>query len=971
MSLLTTVATVFVLAAVLPVVTRWWGRNAAYLASAVLAALALWVAVQGVEVVRGTPVTARVEWLPSVGVAIALRLDALSVLFAVIVLGIGAVVLAYAARYFAADDPATGRYLALLTLFAGAMFGLVLADDLIALFVFWELTSISSFFLIGGKGEGGRGATQALLVTGIGGLALLAGLLLIGQAAATMSLSAILADPLAVQGSRLAPAMIVLLLLGAGTKSAQFPFHFWLPGAMVAPTPVSTYLHAATMVKAGIYLLLRFTPVFGGVPLWRTSLVLVGLGTAVFGAVVATKQHDLKALLAYSTVSQLGFLTGLIGIGTPLALAAAGLHTLAHALYKSALFMSVGIIDHETGTRDLRELGGLRRQLPLVAATAGFAAVSMAGIAPLLGFVSKEEAFAAFLAGGGAGELAVVAITLAAVASVGTVAYSARFYLGVFEGEVRSPAHAAPVAFVLPPALVAAAGLVLGAAVGWLDPLINAVGLATTGTDPLLHLALWHGLTLPLGISLGVVAVAAVLVARRERVQQLQDRVGLPAGADVFDHLYHSALALGRVVGRTSGSLAPAAYLYPIIAVLLVLGVGAATWPAVTITGPPAPSQATDWAVVALLTACILGTIQARSRLGAIAALGMTGFLVAGWFVLLGAPDLALTQLLVETLIITVVVLVFRRLPQEFRRPGRVRVASAAVTAAAVGLFAGLATYTLTGRRPIAPIGARFLAEGEEVTGASNVVNTILVDFRALYTLGEVAVLAVATVGIFALTRLVRHDPVPQPELTVELEPDATHELYEAPTRRGTAATRDATHDVTPERAEPRPRGVLADTRDADRVRPRVPARLLHGAGTIESVILQTVATSLELAIVAASVWLLLRGHNAVGGGFIGGLTAGAAVVLFYFSHGHERVWQNRKLRLTPLVGTGLLIALLYGLAGLAFGEGFLAGGKLVLGPITLAASLVFDVGVYLVVIGMIVGIVRHLGQGLTEEEAR
>ena len=964
MSLLTAVAAVFVLAALLPLAARWLGRDAGYLAAAVLAGLAVWVAVQGIEVVGGTPLTAQLEWLPSVGVSVALRLDALSVLFALIVLGIGAVVLAYAARYFSPKAPGTGRYLALLVLFAGAMFGLVVADDVIALFLFWELTSISSFFLIGGKGEGRRGATQALLVTGIGGLALLAGLILVSQAAGTMSLSAILADPLTVQASHLAPAMIVLLLLGAGTKSAQFPFHFWLPGAMVAPTPVSTYLHAATMVKAGIYLLLRFTPVFGGVPLWRTSLVLVGLGTAVFGAVVATKQHDLKALLAYSTVSQLGFLTGLIGIGTPLALAAAGLHTLAHALYKSALFMSVGIIDHETGTRDLRELGGLRRQLPLVAATAGVAAVSMAGIAPLLGFVSKEEAFAAFLAGGGAGELAVVAITLAAVASVGTVAYSARFYLGVFEGETRSPAHAAPVAFVLPPAVVAAAGLVLGAGAGWLDPLINAVGLATTGTDPLLHLALWHGLTLPLAISLGVLALGAFLVLRRQRVQQLQDRVALPAGADVFDHLYHSALALGRVVGRTSSSLAPAAYLYPIIAVLLLLGVGAVAWPAVTVTGPPAPSLATDWAVVALLTACILGTIQARSRLGAIAALGMTGFLVAGWFVLLGAPDLALTQLLVETLIITVVVLVFRRLPQEFRRPGRGRVASAAVTATAVGLFAGLATYTLTGRRPISPIGARFLAEGEEVTGASNVVNTILVDFRALDTLGEVAVLAVATVGIFALTRLVRHDPVPQPELTVELEPDATHELYQAPARARHTAGAGAAVDVDA--------GADVDVRaDGSRGRQRIPARLLHGAGTIESVILQTVATSLELAIVAASLWLLVRGHNAVGGGFIGGLTAGAAVVLFYFSHGHERVWQNRKLRLTPLVGTGLLIALLYGLAGLVLGEGFLAGGKLVLGPVTLAASLIFDVGVYLVVIGMIVGIVRHLGQGLPEEAAR
>jgi multicomponent Na+:H+ antiporter subunit A len=962
MSLLVAVGTVFALAGALPAVTRWLGRNAAYLSSATLGGLAVWIAAQAGEVLGGSSVTAEVAWLPSVGISLALRLDALSVLFALIVLGIGAVVLAYSARYFAPDAPGTGRTLALLTLFAGSMFGLVVADDVIALFLFWELTGITSFFLIGGKGEGGKGATHALLVTSLGGLALLAGLTLLGLVADTTSLSAIAADPALVRGSSLAPAMIVLLLLSATTKSAQFPFHFWLPGAMVAPTPVSTYLHAATMVKAGIYLLLRFTPVFGGLALWRTSLVLVGLGTAVFGAVVAAKQHDLKALLAYSTISQLGFLTGLIGIGTPLALAAASLHVLAHALYKSALFMTVGIVEHQTGTRDLRDLGGLRRQLPVPAATAGLAAVSMAGIPPLLGFVSKEEAFAAFLVLDGATGLGTLAIALAVVASIGTVAYSARFYLGVFEGEPRGPTHAASPAFTAPPALVATTGLVLGLFVPLLGPLLNGVAAVTTGTDPDLQLALWHGPTLPLALSLVVVSVGTWLVVQRQRVQLLQDRVGLPAGSEVFDTIYDRALSLGRVVGRSAGSLAPAAYLYPIIAVLLVLGAGAATWPAVAIDAPPAPSLATDWAVVVLVAACVLGTIQAGSRLGAIAALGMTGFVVAGWFVLLGAPDLALTQLLVETLIVTVVVLVFRRLPLDFPRSGKRRVVSAGVTAAAVGLFAGLATYTFTGRRPISEVGSRFLAEVEQVTGASNVVNTILVDFRALDTLGEVAVLGVATLGIYALTRLVRHDPVPRPELTLPLEPESTHELYEPPTRPAAGTTEAAG------RTQPSP----ATRHTPDHGRHRIPARLLHGSGTIESVILQTVASSLELVIVAASVWLLVRGHNAVGGGFIGGLTAGAAVVLFYFSHGHERVWRNRKLRLTPLVGAGLLIALLYGLAGLALGAGFLAGGKLVLGPVSIAASLVFDIGVYVVVIGMIVGIVRHLGQGLAaEEEAR
>jgi multicomponent Na+:H+ antiporter subunit A len=941
-SLIAAVAVVFGLAAVLPVVTRWLDRDAGYLGAVVLGAVAVWLGTAGPEVLAGDHVTDAVAWLPSAGVELAFRLDALGLLFALIVLGIGAAVLAYSARYFGRGSAATARYLSLLTFFAGSMLGLVLADDVIVLFVFWELTSVSSFFLIGGLGEGKQGATRAFLVTGLGGLALLAGLILTSQAAGTSSLGAILAEPDAVTGVSFAPAIVLLLLLGAATKSAQFPFHFWLPGAMVAPTPVSTYLHAATMVKAGVYLLFRFTPVFAAVPLWRVTLVLLGLSTAVFAAVVATKQHDLKALLAYSTVSQLGFLTGLIGIGTPLALAAAALHTLAHALYKATLFMTVGIVDHETGTRDLRQLGGLRGSLPVVAAAGGLAAVSMAGLPPLLGFVSKEEAFAGFLAAGGEPAwLAVTAITLALLASVGTFTYSARYYLGTFEGPLRTHPHPAPLGFALPPLVLGVGGVAMGLVVRLLDPLINGVAVVTTGTDPELHLALWHGWTVPLALSAVIVGAGALLIRWRDPVERFQARTSGPSGARVFDGLYDATLALGKRFGLPAASLSPATYLLPIIGTLLLLGITASTWDALTIAGAPAPALATDWAVVALLAACILGVVQARSRLGAIAALGMSGFVVAGWFVLLGAPDLALTQLLVETLTIAVVVVVFRRLPETFPRGGRPRKVIAAGVAAAVGTFAGLAAYTLTGRRPISDIGDRFLAEGASVTGGNNVVNTILVDFRALDTLGEVTVLGVATLGIYALVRLVRHDPIPRPEPTVPVEPDEVDEPY-----------------------EPRP-----DDPEEVRGEAIVHRRLWSGPGTIDSLILQTVANALGSAMVLASLWLLVRGHDAVGGGFIGGLTGGAAVVLFYLSHGHERVWQSRWLRVTPLIGVGLLVSTVYGLAGLAIGDGFLAGGKLALpGGIDLAASLVFDVGVYLVVVGMIVGIVRHLGQGLPED---
>jgi multicomponent Na+:H+ antiporter subunit A len=946
-SLVVAVACVFGLAAVTPLLTRAFDRNAGYLGAAVFGGLAVVLTSSAPDVFDGRPLADTVAWLPSVGVSLALRMDALGLLFAVIVLGIGAAVLAYSARYFPHGSEKTSRYLTLLTFFAGSMLGLVLADDVIMLFVFWELTSVSSFFLIGGLGEGKPGATRAFLVTGLGGLALLAGLILMGVEAGTSSVSTILADPALVTGSPLVSAMVVLLVLGAATKSAQLPFHFWLPGAMVAPTPVSTYLHAATMVKAGIYLLFRFTVVFADVPLWRVTLVVLGLATALFGAVVATKQHDLKGLLAYSTVSQLGFLTGLIGIGTPLALAAAALHTLAHAMYKAALFMTVGIIDHETGTRDLRRLGGLRRALPLTAAAGGLAAVSMAGLPPLVGFVSKEEAFAAFLEAPDPAWLAPFAVVLAVGASIGTFAYSARYYLGTFEGPERTPAHAAPAGFAMPAAVLAAAGLLAGLVVPWLDPLVNGVAAVTTGTDPDLHLALWHGLTVPLLLSAIVIGVGSLLVWRRTDVERLQDRTLLPTGEAAFDRTYDATLALGKRFGAPAAFLSPSAYLLPILATLLLVGVAAVSFGDLSVPAEPAPSLPTDWAVVLLLAACIAGVVQARSRLGAIAALGMTGFVVAGWFVLLGAPDLALTQLLVETLTIAVVVVVFRRLPETFPRGGKLRKSAAGLIAAAVGLSAGVGAYLFTGRRGLSEIGERFLAEGESVTGGSNVVNTILVDFRALDTLGEMTVLGVATLGIYALVRLVRHDPIPRPEPTIEVEPDEPHEVF-----------------VGDARADDDRRGEAA-------AEALVRRQLWRGPGTIDSLILQTVANALGTAMVIASLWLLVRGHNAVGGGFIGGLAGGAAVVLFYLSHGHERVWQSRWLRITPLIGVGMMVGTGYGLWGLAFGDGFLAGGKVVLPfGISVAASLVFDIGVYLVVVGMIVAIVRHLGQGLPEDAA-
>jgi multicomponent Na+:H+ antiporter subunit A len=914
------VLAVLALAALTPLSVRLLGRDAGYLNALVMVLLAVGLGLSAGPVLDGEPVTEGFAWLPQAGLSVAFRMDSLGLLFAWLVLGIGAAVMAYGARYFGTDDRAkTSRYLTLLTFFAFAMLGLVLADDLVLLFVFWELTSVSSFFLIGGKGEGKAGATRAFLTTALGGLALFAAVGLLGSVAGSFALTDVLADPGAVTGSTLAPAIVVLLLLAAFTKSAQFPFHYWLPGAMVAPTPVSTYLHAATMVKAGIYLLFRFTPVFGGVPLWRTTLVLVGLGTAVFGAVVALRRTDLKGLLAYSTVSQLGFLTGLIGIGTPLALAAAALHTLAHALYKATLFMTVGVVDHETGTRDLRELGGLRRALPITAAAGALAAVSMAGLPPLLGFVSKEEAFAAFLGADGPVWLAGVGSTLAVLASVGTFAYSARYYLGTFEGPVRTEAHRAPVGFEVPALLTALGGITLGLVVPFLDPVVNAVSRDTTGTEADLHLALWHGLTMPLLLSGIVVAGGLLLVYRRTLVETFQERFTTPTADGVFDRTYDATLGFGAWVGRPASHQAPMTYLAPVLAVAVVAG-GLVLAGLGAVDGPAAPSERADWAIVVLLAGGIAGVVQARSRMAAVAMLGLVGFTVAGWFVLLGAPDLALTQLLIETLTVVVVVLVFRHLPPHFPRGGRRRKVGAGLVAVTVGTFAGLATFLLTGRRDLSDVGAQFLAEGEGLTGGANVVNTILVDFRALDTLGEIAVLAVAAAGMIAIIRM--------PE-------------------RG-AMRRPVARDASPETPRPLPR-----------------------VGMIDSPILRTAGTLLAPAMVVASLWLLVRGHDAVGGGFIGGLTAGSAVVLLFLSRGHERIWQSRYLRAIRLLGLGLIVAVLYGLGGLVLEGAFLAGAKVSLPfGLSAAASLVFDVGVFLVVVGLMVAILRHLGQDAAEPPA-
>lgn len=920
MLLVLVVAAPIVAAALTPVLGRRLGRNVAAFNGLVLLTLVVLLLRELPGVVAGEVVVFSQAWIPS-GPSLDLRLDALALVFSLVVTLIGVLVMAYALRYFAHDDPGAVRIPALLALFAGAMLGVVLADDIFLLFVAWELTSITSFFLIGGTGKGAKGATRALLVTGIGGLALLAAAILIESAVGSPTLSVITAQAANVQGSSLAVPAVILLLLAAGTKSAQVPFHFWLPGAMVAPTPVSTYLHAATMVKAGLYLLLRMAPTFDGFMVWHVSLVLIGGTTAVLGAWVALVQRDLKRLMAYSTVSQLGLMTALVGLGTPLALGIATIHILAHALFKAALFMTVGVVDHATGTRDLDHLGGLRNALPLTAVAGTLAALSMAGLPPLLGFVTKEEALAALVKGvPGSAWLGTVGLVLIVLASVGTVAYSFRYVSGTFFGPVRTEAHHAPIGFELPALLLAVAGLLLGPLSSRLTPLLEVLGIQLGGASPGIELGLWHGLTVPLGLSLLVVSLGLLALRARPRIEALIVGLASPSGERVFDRVYDSVLRAGASVGRSASSHALAPYLLPPMAVvLLLIGRSLLT---VTPAGVLPASAPLDWVLIGLIAGAIFGVVQARSRIAAVAALGLTGFLIAGWFALHGAPDLALTQLLVETLTVAVVIVVFRRLPDTFARSGRIRRRIAASTAALVGTGIGTLTWLTIGRSGRSDVGSRFLVEAEPITGGDNVVNTILVDFRALDTLGEISVLLIAALGIYALVRHSELGPLDPP--------------------RTLGATSDA-------------------ARGSDQY---------LGTGAIDSVILRLMTSAIAPVMIVTSLWLLLRGHDAVGGGFIGGLTAGSGAVLLYLSQGHQRLWQSRWFRTMPTVGSGLIIAAVYGLAGLPTSGNFLAGGKLTLpGDLTVASSLIFDVGVFLVVIGLVVAVLRHLGQGLAEDE--
>ncbi|OMQ14501.1 NADH dehydrogenase, partial [Modestobacter sp. VKM Ac-2676] len=577
MTLLVALGALLALTALAPLLVRRLGPSTGYVLAAGFLLVGGLLLTHTPAVLAGSVVERSVAWLPSLDVSLTLRLDGVSLVFCLIALGVGALVLAYCPHYID-DEEARGPLYPLLTFFAAAMVGLVLADDLVLLYVCWELTTLCSFALISTAGTPAtRAARQALLVTVTGGLALLAAVVLISVTAGTTRLSAVLADPAVVLDSPVALPVGALLAVAAFTKSAQLPVHFWLPGAMVAMTPVSAYLHAATMVKAGIYLLIRFSPMYADQPAWQATLIVVGLTTAVAGAVMALREHDLKAVLAQSTVSQLGLLVAAIGVGTSEALAAALLHTVAHALFKATLFMLVGIIDEETGRRDVRELSGLRRVMPWTATFTGLAALSLAGVPPLLGFVSKEYLFAGFLDTELAPWAGPVAASAAVLASAFTVAYSARIVYGAFGGGATEPPdlHEPAASFLAPAAVASVAGLLLGPAVSRLDPLVAAAtGAALPGADPP-EVYLWHGLTPELGMSAVTLTAGLLMFWQRDAVDRVLQRMRLPDSSELFEGAHTRLLHAGTALGRPDRvPPSPRTWPAPLLGVAVLAGVG-------------------------------------------------------------------------------------------------------------------------------------------------------------------------------------------------------------------------------------------------------------------------------------------------------------------------------------------------------------------------------------------------------------
>ena len=729
---------------------RVLGGPAGWVSIAVPLALFAWFAQFVPAVAAGEVVAWRFDWAPSLGVSLGILLDGLSLTFALLITGIGALVTLYASAYLGGHGH-YARFVCYLLAFMFGMLGLVLSDNLLAVFVFWEVTTISSYLLIGfdaDKPEARRNALQALLVTGTGGLAFLGGIILIGTAAGTFDVSA-LPD---LTAHALYPAIFVLVVAGAFTKSAQVPFHFWLPNAMAAPTPVSAYLHSATMVKGGVYLLARMNPSLGGTDAWFWTLVIFGGVTAVFASVVAIRQADIKQVLAYTTLMALGTLVMFIGVGTDAAILGAMTFLVVHSLYKAALFLMIGVVDHGTGTRDATVLRGLARAMPATALAAGLAALSMAGLPPLFGFVGKEFLYKAGLDGPAWIWVTGCAFAASALmfAAAGIVAW--RPFTGR-PAQTPVAAHEGPWPMLAGPLLLAVLGLALGLVPDWAEPLVGPATAAVLGRAGEVDLYLFKEVNAAFLLSMATFAAGLALYALHPRLRDVLARV--PARFDPgWDRLMGlvAAGASGLTATIQTGRLVH--YVFVTFAALAAV-ISVALWRA-DLTAPPpvfGELRAKHWSVLIFILVGAVITATTPSRMTSVAALGVVGIGVAMIFIMFGAPDVAITQLLVEVLQVVLVAVAMLKLPQlDLRQKVRFRPWDLALALSVGALVSAVLLAVMA-----APLDLRLTRFFEEssmpLAYGRNVVNVILVDFRALDTFGEVAVVAIAALGAYALLK--------------------------------------------------------------------------------------------------------------------------------------------------------------------------------------------------------------------------
>ncbi|WP_411345428.1 Na+/H+ antiporter subunit A [Paenibacillus sp. WLX1005] len=911
-------------------------------------------------------------WMPSLGIDFAVYVDGLGLLFALLITGIGALVVLYSIYYLDPEQEAIHRFYLYLLMFMGAMLGIVLSDNMIVLYTFWELTSISSFLLIAFWYERDRsryGALKSMLITVFGGFAMLAGFVLLHGMTDTWSIRETIAALSQIQDHPQFMLAMILVLLGAFTKSAQFPFHIWLPDAMEAPTPVSAYLHSATMVKAGIYLVARFSPIFAGEAEWFWIVSLGGIITMCYGSMMAVRQNDLKALLAYSTISQLGLIMSLFGAGSVAvhlgygeesllyagATTAAIFHLINHATFKGALFMVAGIVDHETGTRDMRKLGGLMNLLPITFTISCIGAFSMAGLPPFNGFLSKEMFLEAMVELTHADLFSlstwgIVFPILAFVGSVFTFVYCMVLVFKTFRGpydpeQYDTKPHEPSWGMLLPPAILALLVLVFGfvpnlLSYSLIEPAMRSVlpGLVPESGHYEVHISFWHGFTPALWMTVGIILLGTllyVLLPRWEHVYRWY-----PAKftlTRLYDGLLHygERLSRGITLRYMNGSVHHyLVYIFGFIIVLIAVGLFRADGISLSLDNA-APTSIYEIILIILLVGSAVAVPFARQRLTAVIMTGAVGYLVTLFFVFFRAPDLALTQMIVETVSVVLFLLCFYHMP-ELRREVTTKVSRwlNTIIAIGVGVIMTLVSLAASGSSSFDSIASYFVENSHDLGGGDNVVNVILVDFRGFDTFLEITVLSIAALGIFSMI-----------QLQMKVRDTGARILYVKP------------------KIELAPSVPIGRTRKETRT-------ISENMNLFKSndVILATGTKVIVFIILTFALYLFFAGHNNPGGGFIGGLMAASALILLALAFNVELARRVVPIDYRDLIATGLGIAYLTGIGSFLFGMPFLSHTFAYvelpfLGKTELATAMIFDLGVFLTVIGVTMIIILQIGE--------